>query len=139
MQNAREIIKHFEGLKLESYKCPAGIWTVGWGHTSGVVKGDKITEKVAEQFLDYDISWAGKAVDELVKVPLTQNQKDALISFVFNLGKGKLMGSTLLRKLNSGDYQGAALEFDKWVYAGGQKLNGLIRRRAAERQLFESK
>lgn len=139
MNNAKELIKHFEGLRLESYRCPAGIPTIGWGHTSGVIMGDKINEKLAEQFLDYDYTRAASAVDTLVKVPLTTNQREALISFVFNLGKGKLMGSTLLRKLNSGDYYSAAREFDKWVFAGGVKLNGLIARRKAERELFERK
>ena len=139
MQNAREIIKHFEGLKLESYRCPAGIPTIGWGHTSGVIMGDKINEALAEKFLDYDIQRAASGVDALVKVPLTTNQREALISFVFNLGKGKLMGSTLLKKLNSGDYYSAAREFDKWVFSNGVKLNGLIARRKVERELFERK
>lgn len=139
MSEAKDLIKRFEGLKLIAYKCPADIPTIGWGHTKGVIMGDKITEAQAESFLDYDIHWANKAVDDLVKVPLTDNQRAALISFVFNLGKGNLMGSTLLRKLNTGDYAGAAKEFDKWVYAGKVKLNGLVARRKAERELFERK
>lgn len=101
--------------------------------------GDKINEALAEKFLDYDIQRAASGVDALVKVPLTTNQREALISFVFNLGKGKLMGSTLLKKLNSGDYYSAAREFDKWIFSNGVKLNGLIARRKVERELFERK
>ena len=139
MNLAKELIKEFEGLRLKSYKCPAGIWTIGWGHTKGIIEHDTINEAQAESFLDYDILWANRAVDDLVTVPLNDFQRAALISFVFNLGKGKLMGSTLLRKLNTGDYLGAAKEFDRWVFANGTKLPGLVRRRAAERKMFERK
>ncbi len=133
-----EIIKHFEGLRLEAYLCPAGIPTIGWGHTQGVKLGQKIDKAQAEVFLDHDYQKAEEAVEFLITVPLTANQKGALTSFVFNLGEGKLMGSTLRRKLNQGDYKGAAEEFGKWVFSKGVKLNGLIARRAAEKALFES-
>lgn len=132
------IIKQYEGLKLEAYLCPAGIPTIGYGHTRGVKLGQKISAAQAEVFLDHDYEEAEDAVKRLITVPLTDNQLGALTSFVFNLGEGRLLGSTLRRKLNSGDYKGAAAEFDKWVYSGGKKLNGLIARRAAERKLFET-
>lgn len=132
------IIKQYEGLKLEAYLCPAGTPTIGYGHTRGVKLGQKISAAQAEVFLDHDYEEAEDAVKRLITVPLTDNQLGALTSFVFNLGEGRLLGSTLRRKLNSGDYKGAATEFDKWVYSGGKKLNGLIARRAAERKLFES-
>ena len=132
------IIKQSEGLKLEAYLCPAGIPTIGYGHTRGVKLGQKISVAQAEVFLDHDYEEAEDAVKRLITVPLTDNQLGALTSFVFNLGEGRLLGSTLRRKLNTGDYKGAAAEFDKWVYAGDKKLNGLIARRAAERKLFES-
>ena len=132
------IIKQYEGLKLEAYLCTAGIPTIGYGHTRGVKLGQKISAAQAEVFLDHDYEEAEDAVKRLITVPLTDNQLGALTSFVFNLGEGRLLGSTLRRKLNSGDYKGAAAEFDKWVYSGGKKLNGLIARRAAERKLFET-
>lgn len=132
------IIKQYEGLKLEAYLCPAGIPTIGYGHTRGVKLGQKISAAQAEVFLDHDYEEAEDAVKRLITVPLTDNQLGALTSFVFNLGEGRLLGSTLRRKLNSGDYKGAAAEFDKWVYSGGKKLNGLVARRAAERKLFET-
>ena len=132
------IIKQFEGLKLEAYLCPAGIPTIGYGHTRGVKLGQKISAAQAEVFLDHDYEEAEDAVKRLITVPLNDNQLGALTSFVFNLGEGRLLGSTLRRKLNSGDYKGAAAEFDKWVYSGGEKLNGLVARRAAERKLFET-
>lgn len=132
------IIKQYEGLKLEAYPCPAGIPTIGYGHTRGVKLGQKISAAQAEVFLDHDYEEAEDSVKRLITVPLNDNQLGALTSFVFNLGEGRLLSSTLRRKLNSGDYKGAAAEFDKWVYSGGKKLNGLIARRAAERKLFET-
>lgn len=133
-----EIVKFYEGLKLKAYLCPAGIPTIGYGHTKNVKLGDTCTEQEAEEWLDDDFFASVIDVKAVVKVPLTDNQLDALASFVFNLGVRKLIQSTLLKKLNSEDYTGAAQEFDKWVYAGKTKLNGLIKRRASERKLFES-
>lgn len=133
-----EIVKFYEGLKLKAYLCPAGIPTIGYGHTKNVKLGDTCTEQEAEEWLDDDFFASVIDVKAVVKVPLTDNQLDALASFVFNLGVRKLIQSTLLKKLNSKDYAGAAQEFDKWVYAGKTKLNGLIKRRASERKLFES-
>lgn len=134
-----DLIKQFEGLRLESYLCPAGVPTVGWGHTKNVKLGTKITREQAERYLADDYLEAESQVANCVKVPLRVNQLDALTSFVFNLGIGNLRSSTLLKKLNKGDYEGAAAEFDKWVYSDGKKLAGLVKRRAAERKLFEGK
>lgn len=139
---AKEIIKKYEGLSLKAYLCPAGVPTIGWGHTYGVKMGRKISVAEAEVLLDHDFQAAQDQVERLVTVPLTENQLGALTSFVFNLGMGALSMSTLLKKLNKGDYNGAAEEFNKWVYAKvngvSTKLNGLIARRAAERELFLS-
>ena len=134
----QDIVKFYEGCGLEAYLCPAGIPTIGYGRTKNVKLGDRCTQQQAEVWLEDDFFKAKTEVQAVVKVPLTQNQLDALASFVFNLGVRKLTQSTLLKKLNAGDYKDAAAEFDKWVYANGKKLNGLIKRRAAERKLFES-
>ncbi len=135
------LIKHFEGLFLKAYVCPAGVWTIGYGHTGrmhndGSVKaGRVITEGEAIQLLALDLEKVGKDVKALVKLPMTQAQYDALVSFQFNLGK--LGKSTLLRLFNAGDDAGAAAQFSRWVFAGGERLKGLVRRRAAERAHFE--
>lgn len=132
----KDIIKKWEGLRLKAYLCPAGVPTIGYGHTYNVKMGQTISVAQAELFLDHDYQDAEEQVLSLVKVPLTENQLGALTSFVFNLGAGNLRISTLLRKLNQGDYTSAAEEFNKWVFAGGKKLNGLVKRRAEERELF---
>ena len=132
-----DIVKEAEGLRLSAYLCPAGIPTIGYGHTKGVKLGDTCTREQAEEWLENDFFMAKQDVKAVVKVPLKENQLDALASFVFNLGVRKLIQSTLLKKLNAGDYSGASAEFDKWVFAGKVKLNGLIKRRAKERKLFE--
>lgn len=131
-----DIVKKYEGLVLKAYLCPAGIPTIGYGHTKGVSLGMTCTKEQADEWLENDFFMAKNDVKAVVKVPLTDNQLGALASFVFNLGVRKLIQSTLLKKLNAGDYQGAAQEFDKWVFAAGKKLNGLIARRAAEKKLF---
>jgi spore coat assembly protein SafA len=135
-QNGLDLIKGFEGLRLSAYQDSAGVWTIGYGHTGNVKPGDRITQAQAEGLLQKDTAWAQQAVRDQVKVPLTQGQFDALTSFTFNLGAGALAKSTLLSKLNAGDYAGAQAEFGKWVHAGGQVLRGLVRRRAAEAELF---
>ena len=132
----KDLIKKYEGLKLTSYLCPAGVPTIGWGHTYGVKLNRTISVAEAEVLLDHDYQEAEDDVLSLVKVPLKDNELAALTSFVFNLGATALSTSTLLKKLNRSDYRGAAEEFDKWVYAGSKKLNGLIKRRAEEKQLF---
>ncbi|CAO99379.1 lysozyme (plasmid) [Azospirillum brasilense] len=137
---ALAIVKEAEGLYLTAYRCPAGVPSVGWGHTAGVKMGQTISRAQAEAYLAADMAEAAAAVDRLVKVPITDNQRGALSSFVMNLGAGNLQESTLLRLLNQRDYAGAADQFGRWVYAtvNGVKteLPGLVKRRAAERALF---
>lgn len=130
------IIKIFEALRLRAYLCPAGIPTIGWGHTRGVKMGDTCTYLQAEQWLREDCRDAERAVNARVKVPLTQNQFDALVSFVFNVGGGAFASSTMLRKLNAGDYVGAAEQFPRWNKSGGKVLRGLTLRREREQNLF---
>ena len=134
-----DLIKQFEGLYLKAYRCPAGVPTIGYGHTAGVAMGQTITQQQADDYLRRDVRQFERAVARLVTVPLTQGQFDALVSFAFNLGEGALAQSTLLRLLNAGDYAGAAAQFDRWNKAGGRVLPGLVRRRAAERALFEAR
>lgn len=134
-----DLIKKFEGLYLKAYRCPAGVPTIGYGHTAGVAMGQTITQQQADDYLRRDVRQFERAVARLVTVPLTQGQFDALVSFAFNLGEGALAQSTLLRLLNAGDYAGAAAQFDRWNKAGGRVLPGLVRRRAAERALFEAR
>ena len=135
-----ELIKDSEGLVLSAYKCPADVWTIGYGHTNGVRRGDKIDEATANMFLTKDVGWAERSVAELVRVPLEQYQFDALASFVINLGRGGLKKSTLLRLLNKGDYDGAAKQFPRWnKHRKGKRLvvsRGLTIRRNAEMMLF---
>ena len=135
------LIKEFEGCSLAAYRCPAGVWTIGYGHTGkvdgkAVSLGMRITQTKAAQLLREDLASFEAAVNAAVKTLITQNMFDALVSFSYNCGAGALRNSTLLRKLNAGDYLGAADEFPKWNKAGGKVLNGLVRRREAERKLF---
>lgn len=132
----RELVTNFEGLRLDAYLDSVGVPTIGWGHTLGVKIGDSITHERAEELLYADVKRFELAVNRLVDVPLTQYQFDALTSFAFNLGAGNLKSSTLLRLLNDGNYSGAADEFTRWVYADGERLRGLVRRRKAEAEMF---
>lgn len=131
-----KLIKNLEGLRLAAYQCSAHVWTIGYGHTAGVKPGDTITVGQAEQFLREDLGLSEVAVSRLVSVPLSQHQFDALVSFTFNLGEGNLKNSRLLKKLNAGDYSGAAEEFPRWNRADGRGGEGLTRRRLAERDMF---
>lgn len=132
------LIKSYEGLELEAYQCPAGVWTIGYGHTKGVRPRMSIDEKTAEKYLLQDLGEFEKSVNTLVKVPLTDGMYDALVSFTFNLGASNLAQSTLLKKLNLRDYGNAANEFPKWINAGGKPMLGLLKRRIEERKLFLS-
>ncbi len=136
-----ELTKASEGLRLEAYPDPGSggaPFTCGYGHTGpDVHEGLKINKAQADRWLVEDIAWAENAVRSLVKIPLTQNQFDALVDFVFNVGNSNFTRSTLLRKLNSGDIAGASREFMRWTTASGKILPGLIRRRDAETALFE--
>tara|TARA_R100001198_G_scaffold51472_1_gene28829 strand:- start:25 stop:546 length:522 start_codon:yes stop_codon:yes gene_type:complete len=131
------LIKEHEGLRLDAYLCPAKVWTIGYGHTGDVHPGQRITEAMADLLLQADLKSFERAVSASVKVPLTQGQFDALVSFTFNVGAGAFRLSTLLRVLNEGDYRAAAKQFDRWVHGGGKVLPGLVRRRRDERALFE--
>ena len=135
-QRGIEIIKHFEGCELEAYKCPAGVWTIGYGHIKGVSQGMSITQEQAEQMLLDELKEYENYINELVVVDLSQNQFDALVSWVYNLGPANLKSSTLLKVLNSGDYAGVPEQIERWNKAGGKVLEGLIRRRLAESSLF---
>jgi GH24 family phage-related lysozyme (muramidase) len=138
-RKATSIIKEFEGCKLEAYKDIVGIWTIGWGAIgSDIVEGTVWTQEQADKRLETDIAVRERGVDTMVTVSLNENQMAALVSFAFNLGLQALRGSTLMKKLNAGLYKEAAAEFDRWINAGGKPSNGLIRRRAAERKLFET-
>lgn len=132
-----DLIKGFEGVILHTYIDAVGVKTIGYGHTgSDAYSGRVITMAQAEAFLKQDLGAFEHAVNDAVKVSINQNQFDSLVSFSFNVGKGALQSSTLLRKLNSRDYNGAASEFLKWNKGGGRVLAGLTRRRQAERDLF---
>jgi len=138
-QKGIDLIKRFEGCRLSAYKCPAGILTIGYGHTgSDVHPGMTITQNEADMLLKMDLVIHCNNVNNLVKVPLTQNQFDALVSFDFNVGYGALKTSTLLRLLNNKDYKGASEQFGRWVWGGGRILPGLVNRRKAEKELFIS-
>lgn len=137
-----DIIKRQETLQLKAYKCPAGIWTIGYGHTEGVKQGQVITEHQADVLLQHDLGIAEAAVTELAPATLNENQFSALVSFTFNLGKPNLAKSTLLKRLKAGQLHTAANEFLKWNKAKDPKtgqlvvLPGLVKRRAEERELF---
>lgn len=133
-----KLTKEFEGLRLMAYQDGGGVWTIGYGHTMGVKKGDLITEGQAQRFLEFDVMDSVDAVNKLVKVQLTQNEFDALVDFVFNMGEPQFTTSTLLRKLNSGDFKGAADQFKRWNLDNGKIEKGLVRRRKAEEDLFLS-
>lgn len=141
---AIDLIKKFEGLYLNAYLDPVGIPTIGWGtiaYPDGrkVQMGEHCTAEQAEAWLHDEVAEKAKGVRELVKVPITNNQFCALVSFAYNLGIGALKGSTLLKRLNAGEKASAvANEFGKWINAGGKPLKGLIRRRGDEAKLFLS-
>ena len=133
-----DLIKRFEGCRLKAYKCPAGVWTIGYGHTNNVRPDDIITQNDAEELLKRDLKVHEDNVKRVVKIALTQNQFDALVSFEYNVGYGAFANSTLLKLLNAGNYNAASKQFERWVYAGDRVLEGLVKRRKAERELFLS-
>lgn len=142
-ENGINLIKQFEGCRLTAYQDSVGVWTIGYGWTQPVDgkpvgKGMTITQQKADDLLKQGVIQYENGVNSLVKVQLNQNQFDALVDFAYNLGVNALKGSTLLKKLNAGDYAGAANEFTKWNKAGGKELAGLTRRREAEKSLFLS-
>lgn len=132
------VIKKFEGLRLSVYLCPAGVRTIGYGHVLSYNQyGNKpITEEQAEKYLSDDLKKFENSIKKLVKVPLSQCQFDALVSFTFNVGATNFRNSTLLKYLNNSEYSLAAEQFERWIYANGKKLDGLIARRKAEKEIF---
>lgn len=140
----KDFIARFEGFSSSAYQCSAKVWTIGYGSTFNpytkvkVRPLDKITKAEALDWLDKELSVLTKAVMSVVKVSLTVNQLNALVSFTYNVGIGNLRKSTLLRLLNDGNYQGAANQFLLWNKAGGKVLRGLTIRRQAEKDLFLS-
>lgn len=131
-----ELIKKHEGLVLKAYRCPADKWTIGYGHTLNVKSTDVINKEEAECFLRKDVEHAEKEVNKY-NLEINQNQFDALVSFVFNLGVGNFARSTLLRKVKANPNDPSIrVEFERWIYAGGKVLSGLVTRRKEEADLY---
>ncbi|WP_294966489.1 lysozyme [uncultured Gilliamella sp.] len=137
-KNGLDLIKQFESLQLKAYKCSANVWTIGYGHTKNVKEGDRISQDQANCFLMQDLYSVEWAIVRLVKVKLNQNQFDALCSLIFNIGISAFNKSTLLAKLNTGDYVGAAEQFRRWNKVNNVVMAGLVRRRQAEEDLFNA-
>ena len=136
-QQGIDLIKEFEGFRANPYSDTGGVWTIGFGHTKGITKNSpSISPIVAEGLLRIDVAHAEKAVQEIVLVPLSQSQIDALVSFTYNVGNHAFKTSTLVKKLNSGDFDGATLEFARWKYDNGVVIAGLVNRREKEALLF---
>ena len=138
-QDVIDLIKHFEGCALVAYQCTGGKWTLGWGHTKNVMKGDTCTQAQADAWLAEDLAKSAAQVNELVEVPLSDWQYGALVSFTFNLGAGALRRSTLRRLLNQGFYDMIPEQMALWVRSGGKITSGLVRRRAAEARMWQGK
>jgi len=136
--NCYKLIQRFEGFRPTAYKDAGGTWTIGWGHTHGAKVGDTCTHDQGQTWLEDDVHAAVLAINVDVGVTLTQNQFDALVSLVFNIGAGAFRASTLLQKLNQRDFAMAAAEFTRWNKSGGRHLAGLLDRRLAEQQLFNT-
>lgn len=133
------LIKQFEGFSAEAYTCAGGYLTIGYGHK--LLPSDRyksVTMAKADEILRKDLRKSERAVLKYITVPLTDDQFAALVSFTFNLGPASLQRSTLRQKLNYGEYRAAAKEFKRWVYAGGKRVMGLVRRRKVESELFLS-
>ncbi len=138
-QEGLSLIKKFEGCELEAYKCAAGVLTIGYGSTKGVKEGDTITQEEADKLLLHEMKEYEGYINDAVTVDLKQNQFDALVSWVFNLGPANLKASTMLKVLNTKEYDDVPAQIKRWNKAGGKVLQGLIRRREAEALLFEGK
>jgi lysozyme len=137
-KNGLALTEQFEGCRLISYQDSVGVWTIGYGHTRGVYRGQVCTQAQAEEWLLEDVQIAVNTVNTHVKRAITQAEFDALVDFTFNLGSGSFTGSTLLKLVNIGDLEGAANQFEKWDKAGGRVVAGLLRRRQAEEAEFRS-
>lgn len=137
-QDGVDLIKHFEGCRLEAYLCPSNVWTIGYGHTKGVKEGDVIDQEAAEAYLIEDLEEFERHVLRLVEIPLAQNQFDALVSWTFNLGPGNLKASTLLNRINYGPLSDVPFQIQRWTRSNGTVLAGLVKRRAAEAALWQN-
>jgi lysozyme len=135
-QEGRSLIESFEGFKTSAYLDGRGIWTCGYGHTGGVLPNTLCDQAMADAWMESDLATAEHAVNTLVHFPINQNQFDALVSLCFNIGSGNFAESTVVRKLNMGDMQGAAAAILMWNKIGGEVSVGLSDRRAAEQTLF---
>ena len=138
-QEGIALIKKFEGCELTAYQCSAGVWTIGYGHTKGIEEGMEITQQEAEDMLVEELHEYENYINDNVTAPLSQNQFDAMVSWVYNLGPANLKASTLLKVLNAGNYDDVPFQMRRWNKAGGVTLDGLIRRREAEALLFQNK
>ena len=138
-QEGLALIKKFEGCELKSYQDSVGVWTIGYGHTKGVKPNMEITKEEAEKMLKEELPEYEGYVEKCVEVPLSQNEFDALVCWVYNLGPTNLLQSTLLKVLNQGQKEKVPEQIKRWNKAGGIVLNGLVRRREAEALLFEGK
>ena len=135
-QNGIDFIKRHEGLRLKAYQDASGVWTIGYGSTGGVSPGDVITGAQAEALLREDIRIAEREVNRH-KLNINQNQFDALVSFTFNVGSGNFRSSTLLKRIKENpDHPDIKNQFGRWIYAGGKRLDGLVKRRAEEAKLY---
>ena len=133
------LVKEFEECRLVAFKpTPNDRWTIGWGHTEGVKEGDTCSQEQADTWLREDLLLAENCVAEAVKIPLTDNEFSACVSLAYNIGCDAFENSTLVHLINESDIDGAQAQFRRWVKQKGKVLNGLVRRRAAEEQLFES-
>ena len=136
-----DLIRNFESLRLNAYDDGVGVWTIGYGTTKypngiRVKKGDTCTLEQAKSYMQHDLKKFEQTVNSAVNVPINQNQFDALVSLAYNIGSTAFKNSTLVKRLNEGNYKAAANQFNVWVNAGGKRMQGLVNRRAAERTLF---
>ena len=134
-----DLIKEFEGCELTAYRCSANVLTIAYGRIKGVKEGDTCTKEQAEEWLHEELTEYESYINDMVEVSLLQNQFDALVSWVYNLGPSNLKSSTLLKVLNAGEYKSVPEQIKRWNKAGGKVLEGLTRRRQAEALLFEGR
>lgn len=136
-KNGIELIKQYEGCRLEAYRCPAGVWTIGYGHTKGVREGQKVSREEAERMLREDLVYYENMVGMLVALPLVADQVSALVSLAYNIGVEALRKSTVLKLINAGAKEAEVRKaWAMWNKAGGKVLPGLAKRREAELALF---
>jgi len=138
-EEGRQLIKKFEGCELEAYKCSADVWTIGYGRTKNVSRGDTCTQEQADKWLEEELPVYGAYVSDAVLVPLDQSEFDALVAWVYNLGPTNLNNSTMLKVLNENKKEEVPNQMRRWNKANGKVLEGLERRRLAESLLFEGK